>query len=142
VNIRDRQRDSGRGPHLQDAAAGGRDQRSDQALIGKGRVSVTGLTKGALGQIYPRSRSTRGVQHKVMRSARPRSGTRLGEEASELHQELSRLRLETGAEAGGRFYPIKRIGEHEGWLVLFLCTEEAGFITGSRSIRRWRPHAQ
>jgi NAD(P)-dependent dehydrogenase (short-subunit alcohol dehydrogenase family) len=123
-------------PHLRAAGGGAMViNASDQALIGKRSSLGYGLTKGALGQMTKSlalDMAEFGIRVNAVCPGTIR--TRLGEEAfKEFTRNYPDFDVEKALKQEADLYPVKRIGEPEevGGLVYFLCTEEAGFITGS-----------
>jgi NAD(P)-dependent dehydrogenase (short-subunit alcohol dehydrogenase family) len=123
-------------PYLQDAGGGAVViNASDQALIGKRSSFGYGLTKGALGQIT-RSLALDLAEFNIrVNAVCPGTiRTRLGEEAfKKFTENFPDFDVEQALRQEADLYPVKRIGEPRevAGLVYFLCTEEAGFITGS-----------
>jgi NAD(P)-dependent dehydrogenase (short-subunit alcohol dehydrogenase family) len=123
-------------PHLRHAGGGAMViNASDQALIGKRSSLGYGLTKGALGQMTKSlalDMAEFGIRVNAVCPGTIR--TRLGEEAfKKFTEKFPDFDVEKALKQEAELYPVKRIGEPEevGGLVYFLCTEEAGFITGS-----------
>ena len=123
-------------PHLRNAGGGAMViNASDQALIGKRSSLGYGLTKGALGQMTKSlalDMAEFGIRVNAVCPGTIR--TRLGEEAfKNFTAKFPDFDVEKALKQEADLYPVKRIGEPEevGGLVYFLCTEEAGFITGS-----------
>jgi NAD(P)-dependent dehydrogenase (short-subunit alcohol dehydrogenase family) len=123
-------------PHLRKAGGGSMViNASDQALIGKRSSLGYGLTKGALGQMTKSlalDLAEYGIRVNAVCPGTIR--TRLGEEAfKKFTEKFPDFDVDKALKQEADLYPVKRIGEPEevGGLVYFLCTEEAGFITGS-----------
>lgn len=123
-------------PHLQKAGGGAMViNASDQALIGKRSSLGYGLTKGALGQMTKSlalDMAEFGIRVNAVCPGTIR--TRLGEEAfKNFTAKCPDFDVDQALKQEADLYPVKRIGEpaEVGGLVYFLCSEEAGFITGS-----------
>jgi 2-keto-3-deoxy-L-fuconate dehydrogenase len=123
-------------PHLRDAGGGAMViNASDQALIGKRSSLGYGLTKGALGQMTKSlalDMAEFGIRVNAVCPGTIR--TRLGEEAfKKFTEKFPDFDVEMALKQEADLYPVKRIGEPEevASLVYFLCSEDAGFITGS-----------
>jgi NAD(P)-dependent dehydrogenase (short-subunit alcohol dehydrogenase family) len=108
---------------------------SDQSLIGKRTSFSYGMTKGALGQVTKSMAldlAEFGIRVNAVCPGTIR--TNLGAEA---FKKFIAANPDFDAQAAWQaecdLYPVKRIGEPSevAGLVYFLCSEEAGFITGS-----------
>jgi NAD(P)-dependent dehydrogenase (short-subunit alcohol dehydrogenase family) len=123
-------------PHLQHRGGGTMViNASDQALIGKRSSLGYGLTKGALGQMT-RSLALDLAQFNIrVNAVCPGSiRTNLGADAfRKFLADHPDFDVEAAWRQEADQYPVKRIGEPEevAGLVYFLCSDEAGFITGS-----------
>jgi NAD(P)-dependent dehydrogenase (short-subunit alcohol dehydrogenase family) len=108
---------------------------SDQALIGKRQSFAYGMTKGALGQITRSLALDLAELNIRVNAVCPGTiRTRLGEEAfKKLLRDMPDFDTEKAWKQEADNYPVKRTGEPEdvAGLVYFLCSGEAGFITGS-----------
>jgi NAD(P)-dependent dehydrogenase (short-subunit alcohol dehydrogenase family) len=123
-------------PHLRASGGGAMViNASDQALIGKRLSLGYGLTKGALGQMTKSLALDLGGEGIRVNAVCPGTiRTNLGEEAfTELLKNHPDFDIDKALEQEAAQYPIKRIGEPAdvAGLVFFLCSEDAGFITGS-----------
>jgi 2-keto-3-deoxy-L-fuconate dehydrogenase len=123
-------------PHLRNAGGGAMViNASDQALIGKRSSLGYGLTKGALGQMTKSLALDLAEFNIRVNAVCPGTiRTRLGEEAfKKFTEKFPDFDVDKALKQEAELYPVKRIGEPEevAGLVYFLCTEEAGFITGS-----------
>lgn len=123
-------------PHLRAAGGGAMViNASDQALIGKRMSLGYGLTKGALGQMTKSLALDLGAENIRVNAVCPGTiRTNLGEEAfAELLKNHPDFDIDKALQQEADQYPVKRIGEPRdvAGLVFFLCSEDAGFITGS-----------
>ena len=97
---------------------------SDQSIVGKGKSSVYGLTKGAIGQLT-KSTAIDYADYNIRVNCIAPSLTK-----SKIAEPM--LKNTTIAEGIAKAHPLKRLGEGKDSAALakFLITEESSWITG------------
>ena len=107
---------------------------SDQSVIGKGRITVYGATKGAIAQITKGLAIDYATHNININCVCPGTiDTPLYHKAVARYCELTDNDKQDVYDALAKSQPIQRVGKAEevAALVLFLCGDQSNFMTGS-----------